>query len=312
MLAQDLEDIRDASIHYVVLCFGLALTGATIPSVASNADNLPTKERAMAKQLVSDELWARIEPLIPEQHSPGDKGGRPPVSDRKALTGIIFVLKTGIPWEYLPQEMGCGCGMTCWRRLRDWQAAGVWGRLHEIILAELNAKERIDWSVAAVDSGTIRAVGGGEETGPNSTDRGRPGSKHHIIVDGQGIPLHVALTGANTPDIKMLFPLIVNIPPVRGRPGRPRSRPDSVYADRAYDSQPARQLLQWLGIEPFLAKRRTPHGSGLGKFRWVVERAISWLHNFRRLRIRFERRDDIHEGFMKLGAGLVCLNILFW
>ena len=156
----------------------------------------------MAKRLVSDELWARVEPLIPKRESPSEKGGRPPVGDRAALTGIMFVLKTGIPWEDLPREMGCGCGMTCWRRLRDWEKAGVWKGLHEIILAELNADGRIDWSAAAVDSGTIRAVGGGEKTGPNPTDRGRPGCKHHIVTDGQGIPLQVELTGANTPDIK--------------------------------------------------------------------------------------------------------------
>jgi transposase len=287
-------------------------TVATIPSAENTSSPLPMKEGNMAKRLVSDELWARVEPLIPKRDPSGENAGRPRLDDRATFTGILFVLKTGIPWEDLPQEMGCGSGMTCWRRLRDWKKAGVWDRLHELLLAELNAAGRIDWTRSAVDSGTIRAVGGGEKTGPNPTDRGRPGSKHHIVTDGQGIPLQVELTGANTPDIKEIIPLLVNIPPVRGRPGRPRSRPDSVYADRAYDSEPARQLLRWLGIEPFLAKRRTAHGSGLGKFRWVVERSISWLHKFRRLRTRFDRTDDIHEGFMKLAAGLVCFDILFW
>src|SRR5260221_13966040 len=99
----------------------------------------PVEGQAMAQPLVSDELWARIEPLIPKQTAPTEKGGRPPIDDRAALTGILFVLKTGIPWEDLPCEMECGCGMTCWRRLRDWQAAGVWDRLPEGVLAELNA-----------------------------------------------------------------------------------------------------------------------------------------------------------------------------
>jgi len=87
----------------------------------------------MARPLVSDELWSLIEPLLPKW-PPRPKGGRPPVEDRKALTGILFVLKTGIPWELLPMEMGCGSGMTCWRRLRDWHKAGVWDRLHRILL----------------------------------------------------------------------------------------------------------------------------------------------------------------------------------
>src|SRR5918999_1446852 len=87
----------------------------------------------MAEPLVSDTLWALIAPLLPER-PPRPKGGRPPVDDRKALAGILFVLKSGIPWAMLPQEMGCGCGMTCWRRLRDWQAAGGWARLHCVLL----------------------------------------------------------------------------------------------------------------------------------------------------------------------------------
>ena len=265
----------------------------------------------MSKPLVSDALWERIEPLIPKRPSPTKKGGRPPVEDRAALTGILFVLKTGIPWEDLPQEMGCGSGMTCWRRLRDWQAAGVWDQLHELVLAELNAADKIDWSRAAVDSGTVRAVGGGKKTGPNPTDRSKPGSKHHVITDGGGVPLAVELSGANRPDLMQLLSLVVHIPPVRGKPGHPRSRPDELYADRAYDSEPARGILQWLGIEPFLAKRGTEHGSGLGKSRWVAERTISWLRNFRRLRVRYERRADIHEGFLGIAKSLICLSLLF-
>ena len=94
----------------------------------------------MAKPLLPDELWERIEPLLPPPKPRRFRfPGRKPLDNRKALTGILFVLKTGIPWEYLPLEMGCGSGMTCWRRLRDWQAAGVWQQLHEILLAELNA-----------------------------------------------------------------------------------------------------------------------------------------------------------------------------
>src|ERR671933_1421862 len=105
----------------------------------------------MSKPLVSDELWSAVEPWLPrERRKP--KGGRPRVPDRAALAGIIFVLKTGIPWEYLPREMGCGSGVTCWRRLRDWQAAGVWHRLHTALLDRLGEADRIDWSRASLDS----------------------------------------------------------------------------------------------------------------------------------------------------------------
>lgn len=102
-------------------------------------------------------------PAAPAQARRKRWPGRRPVDDRAALTGILFVLKTGIPWEDLPQEMGCGCGMTCWRRLRDWQAAGVWEKIHRALLDRLRAADRIDWSRAVVDSASLRAVGGGEK-----------------------------------------------------------------------------------------------------------------------------------------------------
>ena len=134
----------------------------------------------MAKPLLPDELWKRIEPLLPPPKPRRFRyPGRKPIDNRRALIGILFVLKTGIHWEDLPQELGCGSGMTCWRRLRDWHKAGVWQALHELLLAELNAADRIDWSRAAVDSSSVRALGGGEKTGPNPTDRSKPGSKHH-------------------------------------------------------------------------------------------------------------------------------------
>jgi transposase len=113
----------------------------------------------MAKALVSDELWAVVAPLLPPPR-PRPKGGRPPVDDRKALAGILFVLKSGIPWEMLPQEMGCGCGMTCWRRLRDWQRAGVWRGLHRVLLHRLAGAGRIDWSRASADAARVPAKGG--------------------------------------------------------------------------------------------------------------------------------------------------------
>ena len=129
----------------------------------------------MAKPLLSDELWQVIEPLLPIE-TPKPKGGRPPVSNRAALTGILFVLKTGIPWEMLPQEMGCGSGMTCWRRLRDWQAAGVWERIHKALLERLSQADQIDWSRASLDSGSVAAPGGAKvpaATRPTAANRAR-------------------------------------------------------------------------------------------------------------------------------------------
>lgn len=120
----------------------------------------------MAKPLINDQLWAVIEPLLPAPRLRRYRyPGRKPIDNRQALTGIMFVLKTGIGWEDLPQEMGCGSGMTCWRRLRDWQAAGVWQRLHEVLLAKLQEADQIDWSRAVVDSSSLRALKGGPKLG---------------------------------------------------------------------------------------------------------------------------------------------------
>jgi len=113
----------------------------------------------MAKPMLTDELWERIAPLLPPK-PPRPKGGRPSVPDRAALTGILFVLRTGMQWEFLPKEMGC-CGMTCWRRLRDWQASGVWQRIWGSFLNELGQADAIQWQRALVDSSSVRAVFGG-------------------------------------------------------------------------------------------------------------------------------------------------------
>jgi transposase len=128
----------------------------------------------MAKLLVTDELWEVIEPLLPEE-PPKPKGGRPRVDDRAALTGILFVLKSGIPWEMLPQEMGCGSGSTCWRCLRGWEEVGVWRRLHRVLLDRLGEADEIDWERASLDSASVAAKRGAKRsartrrTGANRT-----------------------------------------------------------------------------------------------------------------------------------------------
>jgi transposase len=150
----------------------------------------------------------------------------------------------------------------------------------------------------------------GAKTGPNPTDRRKKGSKHHLVTDANGIPLSVILTGANRHDVTQLLPLVDSIPAIAGKVGRPIQRPDCVLGDRGYDSEPHRRELRQRGIVPFLAERRTENGSGLGIYRWVIERSLSWLHQNRRLRIRYERRDDIHEAFMTIGCIKICWNHL--
>ena len=145
-----------------------------------------------------------------------------------------------------------------------------------------------------------------QSVGPNPTDRARPGTKHHLLTEANGVPLAVRISAANANEITQLWALVEAVPPVRGHRGRPRQRPAKLLGDRAYDSQPHRDELQRHGIKPARARRGTPHGSGLGKERWPVERSLSWLHNARRLRVRYDRHDFIHEAFVKLQICLIC------
>lgn len=147
---------------------------------------------------------------------------------------------------------------------------------------------------------------GWPKTGPSPVDRRKPGSKHHVITDAGGIPLAASLTGGNRHDVTQLLPLVDKIPPIKGIRGRPRQRPERIYADRGYDYDCYRRDLRVKGITPVFARRGTAHGSGLGTRRWVVEQTIALLHWFRRLRIRWEIRDDIHEAFLTLACAIIC------
>ena len=137
-----------------------------------------------------------------------------------------------------------------------------------------------------------------------------------MITEAHGIPLAVSLTGGNRNDVTQLMPLIEAIPPVRGRRGRPRQRPGAIYADRGYDHDKYRKQVRDKGITRVIARRSTEHGSGLGTYRWVIEQSIALLHWFRRLRIRWEIRDDIHEAFLSLACAIICWRRLtklsFW
>jgi transposase len=125
-------------------------------------------------------------------------------------------------------------------------------------------------------------------------------------VDAGGIPLASILTGANRHDVTHLLPLVDAIPPIKGAVGAPLRYPEEVLGDRAYDSDPHRMRLSGRGIRTLLARKGEPHGSGLGIFRYVVEQTLALLHQFRRLRVRYDKRDDIHEAFMSLGCSVIC------
>src|ERR1051325_4759586 len=263
------------------------------------------------KPLVSDALWERLQPLLPPHPKRRFRfPGRKPLDHRMILTGILFVLKTGIAWDDLPAELGCGCGKTCRHYLQLWHQAGVWLKLHALLLAELNGADQIDWERALIDASFAKAPEGGEDTGPNPTDRSKSGSKHHVLTDAQGIPLNATVTAANVNEVTQVLDVLVNKPAVGGKPGPKRELPERLQGDTGYAWERVRVLLRWLGITPLLGKRRREHGSGLGKFRWFVERTISWLHAFGRLRRRLDRLTELQEAFLRLGCSLICLRFL--
>lgn len=165
-----------------------------------------------------DDLWKRVAPFLPPPKRRRKRyAGRKRLDERRVLMGIIFVLRTGIPWREMPFELGCGSGMTCLRRLKQWRQRGVFQKVYEVLLSELQGANKIDWSRAIADSVSGRAPGGGEKTGPSPVDRRKLGSKVHVLVDGKGLPLAIRLTGAHRHDVTQLIPLVDAIPAVRGK-----------------------------------------------------------------------------------------------
>ena len=154
---------------------------------------------------------------------------------------------------------------------------------------------------------------GDEETGPNPTDRGKSGSKRHLLVDRGGIPLAVRHTAANVHHSRMLEVMLDAVSPIRrpqGRPGRPRKRPEKLHADKGYDFGRCRDALRQRVIIPRIGRRGLDSSKRLGRHRWVVERTLAWLNRYRRLKVRYEKLADVHQAFLSLGCALVCWNYL--
>jgi transposase len=236
---------------------------------------------AVAPWVVSDALWQLVEPLLPKRERRFRYPGRKRLDDRAALQGILFVLHTGIACRHLPLELGFGSGSTCDRRLDEWQRAGVCG----------SGCMRCYWrgcGPRARSSGRTRSPTPamcrrkrGLRDGREPVDRAQKRVEAPLSwSSARGIPLAWTVTGGNRHDITQLIPLVDAMPPVRGRVGRPRLRPERLTADRGYDYPAYRRQLRQRGIRSEVARRQSKHGSGLGRVRWVVERTFAWLHQF--------------------------------
>jgi transposase len=180
--------------------------------------------------------------------------------------------------------------------------------------AGLTGRRRPGRLVEGVDRQRERAgPAWGELTGANPVDRGKPGSKYHLLVDATGLPLAVGLSAANLHDSQLLEPMVDAVPAVigpRGRPGRPRRRPAKLDADKGYDYSTCRKVLRRRGIAPRIARRGLESSSRLGRHRWKVERSLAWLLANRRLTVRYERRADLLTAFLHLACALICTRKL--
>jgi transposase len=181
--------------------------------------------------------------------------------------------RTSTSWRLLPaQQLGCGSPATCRRRLAEWAAAGVFDQLHLVVLDRLGAQGRLDWSRASVDSMSVRARRGGDHVGANPVDRGKPGSKLHLVCDGSGLPLTAAVTAANVNDTSMFQVVLDDVLPIRAPSGRRRTRPGKLDADKGYDSSANRAYLRRRGITARITRRWVDGSATLGRHRWRVER----------------------------------------
>ena len=263
------------------------------------------------RELVSDEMWAAVAPLLPEE-PPKPKGGRPRCSDRDALRGIVFVLRSGIPWEMLPREVFRLFGHDVLAAPAGLAADGCLGRVAPRALGTPAPRGRT--GLVARRHRLRIGVGkkGGRATGPNPTDRGRAGTKRHCVTDRRGTPLGVTISEANRHDSKRMAPTLDMVPPIRsGRPGRPRQRPTKLHADKGYDYCRCRTECRERSITPRIARRGIETSARLGRHRWVVERTFAWFAQFRRLATRYERRADIHMALTKLAAAMICMNQIY-
>ncbi|UGT72055.1 IS5 family transposase [Nocardia gipuzkoensis] len=263
----------------------------------------------MSRRLVPDELWELAEPLLPKFSPRTQGGGTAPVDQRAVFTAVVYVLTSGCAWRMLPASFGVTVP-TAHRRFSVWTRAGVWRRLHRAVLDELGNQGLIDWSRAVIDAASVPSEKGGDMTGPSPVDRGKPGSKLHVLSDAAGIPLAVAVSGANVHDSQALKPLVKAIPAVRSRRGPRRRRPDKLHADKAYDQPELRRWVRHRGMSVRIARRGIESTERLGRHRWVIERTISWLTGYHRLNLRYDRKGTHFLGFLTLAAALTCYKKL--
>ena len=257
---------------------------------------------------VPDKLWEQIEPLLPPER-PKPKGGRPRMDNLKAMDAIFYLLHTGCQWKALPP--GLGAPSTVHDRFQEWHKAGVFHRMWGEGLTKYDELKGLDWEWQSMDGAMTKAPLGGEKTGGNPTDRGKSGTKRSLLTEGNGIPLAVAVEGANRHDMKLVKSTLEAI--VAERPEVTDEKPQNMCMDKGYDYEVVRELVaEWEYIphikargEEISAKQRIP---GYRARRWVVERTHSWMNRFRRLLIRWEKKADNYLAMVHFACAYITFH----
>jgi putative transposase len=260
---------------------------------------------------VSDELWAVLQPLLPvhvNTHRFG--GGRPRVPDRTCADAIFYVLRTGCQWQALDQTDLCAHS-TAHDRFQEWVRAGVFLRLWQTGVAQFDELRGIDWEWLALDGAMTKAPLGGEQTGPNPTDRGKQGAKRSLLTEGHGVPVGLTIDGANRHDMKLVRPTLESL--IVARPEPSAEHEQGVCLDKGYDYQEVRDILQEFGFTAHIRARGEEatalrQEAGFKARRWVVERAHSWMNCFRRLLVRWDKQAANYLAFLHFACGLIAFR----
>ena len=253
-------------------------------------------------------LWELAEPLLPPEPAK-PKGGRPRVDRRRVMDGIYYRLRTGCQWKAIPRSLMASS--TVHDYFQAWQEAGVFYRLWHEALKLYDDKVGIEWLWQALDGAMTKAPLGGEATGRNPTDRGKQGVKRSLLSDGRGVPLAVAVEGANRHDMKLVGPTLYQI--AIARPEPTEQDPQNLSLDKGYDYEPVRDLLEQWGYTAHIRsrgeeKQQKQTVPGYRARRWVVERAHSWLNRFRALLIRWEKQVDNYLALLHLACAFITLR----
>jgi len=260
---------------------------------------------------VSDELWGVLQPLLPVHVNPHPLGGgRPRVSDRQCADAIFYVLRTGCQWQALDETELCPHS-TAHDRYQEWVAAAVFRKLWQQGVAQFDELQGIEWAWLSMDGALTKAPLGNDTTGPNPTDRGKSGVKRSLLTEGHGVPIGLAVAGANRHDMKLVRATIESI--VVERPEPTPEAPQGMCLDKGYDYQEVRDILAEFGFTAHIRARgeearELKAEAGKRARRWVVERSHSWMNRFRRILVRWDKKVENYLAFLHFACAVIAFR----